>query len=638
MKQYVICLTLLVIALSLKAQYFEDVYEEGNQFYKQKRYREAILNYEQALDSNAIYFNALLKKSYAHYNLDEFQLALETIEKGFDFELLDNRYFYMKAQFYDKLKTPSLAMHYINMAIRFQNDKLIYYNFRADLNLELGNYKEAIADYDYLLTKEPDNYNLYFNRGLAEFNLKNKINACLDWTYAKENDKNCQAYYFYKCTDVDLRPYSFKESKKTHISEPIFVYFEDSSLVDFLNRSLTYPQECINNMEQGTVVVSFVINAQGQLENKEILNSVSPKLDSASLELIEQTAENWEKPAIKNGTPVDFKYVVPLRYKISEPYFVEFSLLDSIRNSKTESNPKKEFEFINQYLKWNPFNYEIALRKIELSKRFNVLITDSNTIDFSKIDAKFINEIDGFSNYYKVYFDDRFRISEVKDAKYYSLSKAYLGSLDLNPLFSIYYINGTKYFEGGLTKRRLQGYFTEFYPNGKVNCEFVFQEGIPINYFNYYYPNGILKHKIFSSQTDFSIIQYNGLMGNSLMNEQEFNWEFSNKDKSPYDTIVIVGKINVKKDYSKWMLYCGDQLQYEEEFKNNKFISGTAFVNGTMVPQSNPNIVPFHFIPMAYTMLEKLEYSPVVTEKTKLLLRSLDPNYYSPFKIKAISN
>jgi tetratricopeptide (TPR) repeat protein len=72
------------------------------------------------------------------------------------------------------------------MAIKSNRTKVSYYNYRADLNLELGNNKAAIKDYDYILSIEPDKYNIYYNRGIAENNNKNKINACLDWAFAQE--------------------------------------------------------------------------------------------------------------------------------------------------------------------------------------------------------------------------------------------------------------------------------------------------------------------------------------------------------------------------------------------------------------------------------------------------------------------
>lgn len=43
-----------------------------------------------------------------------------------------------------------------------------------------------------------------------------------------------------------------------------------------------YPLEALANGEQGTVVISFDINAEGKVENCRILQSVSPSLDTES--------------------------------------------------------------------------------------------------------------------------------------------------------------------------------------------------------------------------------------------------------------------------------------------------------------------------------------------------------------------
>ena len=47
-----------------------------------------------------------------------------------------------------------------------------------------GDYTGAIADYDKAIELNPKYAEVYFNRGIAKFILKEKDGACLDWSKA----------------------------------------------------------------------------------------------------------------------------------------------------------------------------------------------------------------------------------------------------------------------------------------------------------------------------------------------------------------------------------------------------------------------------------------------------------------------
>ena len=61
-----------------------------------------------------------------------------------------------------------------------------YVNQRASCKFELNDYRGAILDYDMIIASDPKNSKAYYNRGAAYWNIKQKNNACLDWSKAGE--------------------------------------------------------------------------------------------------------------------------------------------------------------------------------------------------------------------------------------------------------------------------------------------------------------------------------------------------------------------------------------------------------------------------------------------------------------------
>ncbi len=63
------------------------------------------------------------------------------------------------------------ALNYLDKALEFNKDSEQAYYFRALLKFENGKRKAALADYDKLITKYPNNWLYYFNRGYVCYSL-----------------------------------------------------------------------------------------------------------------------------------------------------------------------------------------------------------------------------------------------------------------------------------------------------------------------------------------------------------------------------------------------------------------------------------------------------------------------------------
>ncbi len=89
----------------------------------------------------------------------------------------------------------------------------------------------------------------------------------------------------------------------------------DKKMLEHIYMNVTYPYEARINGIEGTVVVSFIIEKDGQLTNIKILKNPGGGLGEDVERVIKAMPQNW-RPAIINGEPVRFKYALPVKYRL----------------------------------------------------------------------------------------------------------------------------------------------------------------------------------------------------------------------------------------------------------------------------------------------------------------------------------
>jgi periplasmic protein TonB len=87
-----------------------------------------------------------------------------------------------------------------------------------------------------------------------------------------------------------------------------------SAWATYLNRNLTYPDRAIKARKDGMVVVQFMVNTQGALEDIEIYKSVEFSLDEESLRMIVKSPR-WT-PAVQYGKKVKSYKRQPIVYRL----------------------------------------------------------------------------------------------------------------------------------------------------------------------------------------------------------------------------------------------------------------------------------------------------------------------------------
>ena len=65
---------------------------------------------------------------------------------------------------------------------------------------------------------------------------------------------------------------------------------------------------------QGRVVVQFVVNTDGSIEDAKVVRAVDPLLDQEGIRVI-NTMPNW-KSGMQDGKTVRVKYIVPIMFRL----------------------------------------------------------------------------------------------------------------------------------------------------------------------------------------------------------------------------------------------------------------------------------------------------------------------------------
>ncbi len=97
----------------------------------------------------------------------------------------------------------------------------------------------------------------------------------------------------------------------------IFMVVEDNPEpqggLEQIYRNLRYPEIARRAGIEGVVVVQFVVDAQGNVQNPRILRGIGGGCDEAAIEAIQATTWN---PGRQRGRPVAVQFQVPIRFQL----------------------------------------------------------------------------------------------------------------------------------------------------------------------------------------------------------------------------------------------------------------------------------------------------------------------------------
>jgi len=87
-----------------------------------------------------------------------------------------------------------------------------------------------------------------------------------------------------------------------------------SAWAKYLGNNLHYPKDAIKKDIQGTVVVQFIVNKEGKVENVRVVRSLEYSLDKEAARIIRESPD-WT-PAVQDGRTVKSYKLQPIVFKL----------------------------------------------------------------------------------------------------------------------------------------------------------------------------------------------------------------------------------------------------------------------------------------------------------------------------------
>ncbi|SHM86306.1 TPR repeat-containing protein [Cyclobacterium lianum] len=179
-------LSLLLIALMLVACE-ESSSTQGDYYYNEGQYEEAIMAYASYLENRPNNVKALYNKGRAHEELNDFKQAEESFKLALKQDPKNIQVLLSLSNLYHNNERPELALMYADNAVQVSGAPSTAYFLKARSMHRLGNVDEALREYNTAIKMSPKNGQMFYYRGMLYVATEKVSEACDDFKSAAEN-------------------------------------------------------------------------------------------------------------------------------------------------------------------------------------------------------------------------------------------------------------------------------------------------------------------------------------------------------------------------------------------------------------------------------------------------------------------
>jgi TonB family protein len=91
----------------------------------------------------------------------------------------------------------------------------------------------------------------------------------------------------------------------------------EKALMQFIMEQVRYPKQAMLDKVSGKVLVNFIVNSSGKIENIKVVRGVRQDLDNEAVRVISQMPD-WT-PGKQGGKVVNVSYTIPIQFKLEDP-------------------------------------------------------------------------------------------------------------------------------------------------------------------------------------------------------------------------------------------------------------------------------------------------------------------------------
>jgi TonB family protein len=118
-------------------------------------------------------------------------------------------------------------------------------------------------------------------------------------------------------TDVDHRSDSGSAWVHGQLDKPLFALVGNGEWLSFLNRTLRYPDDAVDNALQGRVEISVTVDTNGRVTEYGYFKTASPSLDAEAMRTVKLFPLEFV-PAEKDGKKVSVQFHVPIIFRVEQ--------------------------------------------------------------------------------------------------------------------------------------------------------------------------------------------------------------------------------------------------------------------------------------------------------------------------------
>ena len=166
-----------------------------------------------------------------------------------------------------------------------------------------------------------------------------------------------------------------KELSEVNVTAPLFTGIinvvdvinndHQESIDAYLADNFQYPYVAAECYQQGTGVVQFMVNSNGEVNDFHVVNSVCPEIDQEFIRVLKITNGMW-KPGYKNNVATEMVKEVSMIFIANQAnmknhveYFTNNAKSSYTKANElflTERNPKKALKYYDSSIKFLPYD------------------------------------------------------------------------------------------------------------------------------------------------------------------------------------------------------------------------------------------------------------------------------------------
>lgn len=158
---------------------------KGVTFYNLNEFEKAANSFKAAINRDSTNSQYFYNLAQGYEGMEDYQSSIQIYDLLVKRDSTSDNVYYARSDAYWSLAMTKAARRDIEKAIELNPQNALYYDYRAYMKEEAGDYTGAIEDFTTSLNLEQDP-NIYFRRGLAKINISNKFDACKDFKKAEE--------------------------------------------------------------------------------------------------------------------------------------------------------------------------------------------------------------------------------------------------------------------------------------------------------------------------------------------------------------------------------------------------------------------------------------------------------------------